>query len=267
MIKYCCVVVVVLLLLSGCSAKNGIVTVEGSTSAEKVLGFVSEGYEQLSGIRVNFNPTGSSAGLEAVKEGRCDIGVISRSLTDEEASIFHSTVIAFDTICLVVNSSNSISELSLQEVSAVFKGEITNWSQLGGADRPIVIIGREAGSGTRDAFETVTNTKGRCVYKQELTSAGDIVSAVNSNVNAIGYTSLESVKGGVNVLQVDTLEPTTENVLAGKYKLARELSVVTLKSRQLPTDESEFYKFLLSNEAAQLISLAGFIPAVGNIGR
>lgn len=245
--------------LSGCSANSETVTVEGSTSVEQVLGFLAEGYELETNRRVNYNPTGSSAGIESVLEGRCDIGVISRELTAEESEMLVSIPFAIDTIVLVTNSDNGVSELGSDDISAIFKGEITNWKELGGNDLPIVPIGRESGSGTRDVFETVTDTKGECLYQQELTSAGDVITAVSSNKNAIGYTSLEAVKGGVNVLSVDGVEPTDENLKSGKYKLQRRFMFVTAGNRELPSAEKAFLNFVLSQRGGYYIELAGVI--------
>jgi len=250
------------LLLVGCGSGSKTLTVEGSTSVEQVLGFLTEGYEQETGNRVNFNPTGSSAGIEAVLEGRCDIGVVSRELTAEETEKLHYIPIAVDTIVLVVNPKNSIYDLNSEDIASIFKGEVTNWKHFGGEDRPIVPIGRESGSGTRDVFESATGTKGECQYVQELTSAGDIITAVSVNENAIGYTSLEAVKGSVKVLTFNGTEPTEENIKSGKYTLNRRFSLVVSASRQLPQNNREFLEFATSSRGAYYIELAGAV-AVG----
>ena len=260
MVRNIGITLMLLLLLSACGGNGNTLTTEGSTSAEKVMGFLSEGYEKEAGTRVNFNPTGSSAGIESVKEGRCDIGVISRELTSEEKTALESVPIAIDTIVVVTNIENGLNELTLAEISRIFSGEVTDWSRFGADSRPIVIIGREAGSGTRDAFETATGLKGQCKYKQELTSAGDVITAVKSNKNAIGYTSLESVRDNVKVLNIDGVSPTEENIKSGKYILQRQFLFVTVKGQILSGKKKEFYDFVVSGNGSKYIRLAGWIP-------
>lgn len=260
--RFAAVLMIFCLLLVGCSMGSNTVTVEGSTSVEQVLGFLAEGYELETDRNVNYNPTGSSAGIESVLEGRCDIGVISRELTAEESEKLKSIPFAIDTIVLVTNRENSVSELSSAEIFAIFTGEITNWKELGGNDHPIVPIGRESGSGTRNVFETVTDTRGKCLYQQELTSAGDVITAVGSNRNAIGYTSLEAVKGGVSIMSVDGVQPTGESLRSGEYRLRREFLFVTAKNRVLPDSDKAFLDFVLSQRGGYYIELAGVI-AVG----
>lgn len=247
------------LLLTAC-AKSGVVTVEGSTSVEKVLGFLTEGYEKETGNRVNFNPTGSSAGVEAVLSGRCGIGAISRELTLAESEKLYSITIAIDTIVIIVHPKNEILNLSTDEISSIFRGEVTNWSELGGSDRPIVPIGRERGSGTRVVFETATNTKDRCQYMQELTSAGDVIAAVSSNENAIGYTSLEAVSGNVRVLSFDGVEPTADNIISNKYRLSRKFLLIVSKTAELSTQQKAFLDFATSEKGSYYINLSGALP-------
>ena len=160
-------------------ALSGSVSTDGSTSMEKVIGALGEAYEQKTGVTVTYNPTGSGSGIKAVGEGRCDIGLSSRALKDEEkASGLTQTILAYDGIAIIVNPANPITDLSLEQIAKVYTGEITNWSELGGDDAEIVLIGREAGSGTRDGFESITGTTDACQYRQELTSTGDVITTV-----------------------------------------------------------------------------------------
>lgn len=251
------------LLFVGCGVGSDIVTVEGSTSLELMLGFLTEGYEKETGKRVNFNPTGSSAGIEAVLSGRCSVGAVSRELTVTESEKLDLIPLAIDTIVVIVNLQNPIMDLSVDEISAIFKGEVTNWSALGGSDRPIVPVGREQGSGTRDVFETATDTKGKCRYIQELTSAGDVIAAVRSNENAIGYTSLEAVGDNVRVLSFNGVAPTIDNITSSTYRLGRRFSLVVSKDRRLSEAEREFLIFAISEKGAHYIELCGAIPLYG----
>lgn len=171
------------------------VSTDGSTSMEKVIGYLSEAYmADNSDTKVTYNPTGSGSGIQAVSEGRCDIGLSSRDLKSEEAAALEGTVVAIDGIAVIVNPENPVADLTIEQIGLIYKGEIANWSEVGGSDAPIVLIGREAASGTRDGFESITETEDACKYAQELTSTGDVVQTVASNPNAIGYASLASVK-------------------------------------------------------------------------
>ncbi|MBQ4087467.1 MAG: substrate-binding domain-containing protein, partial [Clostridia bacterium] len=170
------VAVLALTMLTGCGGKaSGSVTTDGSTSMEKVIGALGEAFQNETGISFTYNPTGSGSGIKAVQEGRCDIGLSSRDLTDEEkAAGLTGTVLAYDGIAIIVNPENPVSDLSLETIAKIYTGEITNWSDIGGNDAEIVLIGREAGSGTRDGFESITDTEDACQYRQELTSTGDV---------------------------------------------------------------------------------------------
>lgn len=210
--------------LTGCgtgSTQNvsGTVATDGSTSMEKVIGYLSEAYmEENNKIKVTYNPTGSGSGIQAVSEGRCDIGLSSRDLKDEEKSNLEDTVVAIDGIAIIVNPKNTVKDLTIAQITSLYKGEVTNWKEVGGADSPVVLIGREAASGTRDGFESITNTKDSCKYSQELTSTGDVVQTVASNPNAIGYASLASVNEKVKALDVEGVTPTTDTIQNGTYK-------------------------------------------------
>ena len=197
------VVVLAICMLVGCAPKETVST-DGSTSMNKVIGALGEAFEADTGITVSYNATGSGAGIQAVLEGRCDIGLSSRRLKDEEkAKGLEETILAYDGIAIIVNSENPVNGLDLETIAKIYTGEITNWNQVGGNDAQIVLIGREDGSGTRDGFESITGTVGECKYRQELTSTGDVITSVASNPAAIGYASLASVKNTVKAVTVD----------------------------------------------------------------
>ena len=242
---------------------SGTVSTDGSTSMEKVIGALSEAFmEANSKVSVTYNPTGSSAGIQAVQEGRCDIGLSSRALKDEEkASGLLETILAYDGIAIIVNPENPISELSLEEIAKVYTGEITNWSELGGNDAEIVLIGREAGSGTRDGFETITGTTDACQYRQELTSTGDVITAVAQNPDAIGYASLASVKDTVKALVVEGVTPSEETVKDGSYLVQRPFVLVTREGVALSEAAQAFFDYITSSEVASIISEAGAVAA------
>ena len=184
------------------------VSTDGSTSMEKVIGFLSEAYmEEHGDIKVTYNPTGSGSGIQAVSEGRCDIGLASRDLKEEEQADLEGTVVAIDGIGIIVNPANTVEDLTVEQIGQIYIGEITNWSEVGGSDAPIVCIGREAASGTRDGFEEVTGTKDQCKYSQELTSTGDVVQTVSGNPNAIGYASVASANDSVKLISVEGVAP------------------------------------------------------------
>ena len=207
-----CIAAAMLLVfaLVGCgnNAAKEPVSTDGSTSMSKVIGALSETFEADTGITVTYNATGSGSGIQAVEEGRCDIGLSSRSLKDEEkAKGLQETVLAYDGIAMIVNPANPVQELDLETIAKIYTGEITNWKDVGGDDAEIVLIGREAGSGTRDGFESISGTKDKCQYRQELTSTGDVITTVGSNPDAIGYASLASVKETVKALTVGVWLP------------------------------------------------------------
>lgn len=237
------------------------VSTDGSTSMEKVIGFLSEAYmEEKENIKVTYNPTGSSAGIQAVSEGRCDIGLASRDLKEEEQSDLTATVVAIDGIGIVINPDNPVTDLSVEQVGRIYTGEISNWKEVGGKDAPIVCIGREAASGTRDGFEEVTGTKDKCKYSQELTSTGDVVQTVAGNPNAIGYASVASVNDSVRAVSIEGIEPTTETIQNGEYKIQRNFVLVTKKDASLSEAAQEFFDFATSEQADDLITQAGAVP-------
>lgn len=239
------------------------VSTDGSTSMEKVIGFLSESYmEENKNVKVTYNPTGSGAGITAVSEGRCDIGLSSRDLKDDEAQTLDSKTVAIDGIAIIVNSENKLSDLSIEQIAKLYTGEITNWSELGGDDAPVVLIGREAASGTRDGFESITDTKEKCKYTQELTSTGDVIQTVSSNPNAIGYASLAAVNDKVKVLSVENVAPSVKTIQDGSYKVQRDFNLITKKGAKLSGAAQKFYDFATSAAADTLIEKAGAVPVV-----
>ena len=242
---------------------SGTVSTDGSTSMEKVIGALGEKFMQDNdGVNFTYNPTGSGSGITAVSEGRCDIGLSSRNLKDEEKeSGLSATVLALDGIAIIVNPENDVTDLSLEDIAAMYKGEITNWSEVGGGDAEIVIIGREAGSGTRDGFESITGTQDACQYRQELTSTGDVITTVSQNPDAIGYVSLAAVKDSVKVVSVDGITPTEETVKDGTYAIQRPFILVTKDGVELSVVAQAFFDYATSAEAAEIIAAAGAVAA------
>ena len=242
---------------------SGTVSTDGSTSMEKVIGGLGEMFmERNSGITFTYNPTGSGSGIKAVQEGRCDIGLASRSLKTEEAeSGLTETVLAYDGIAVIVNMENPVSDLDVQTIAKIYTGEITNWSEVGGNDAEIVLIGREAGSGTRDGFESITETEEACKYRQELTSTGDVITTVSQNPGAIGYASVASVKDSVIAVTVDGIAPTDESIKDGSYVVQRPFVLVTKSDVQLSDAAQQFYDYITSTDAMGIITEAGVVPA------
>ena len=244
-------------------AQSATVSTDGSTSMEKVIGYLSESYmEENKNVKVTYNPTGSGAGIQAVSEGRCDIGLSSRDLKDDEKTTLDQTVVAIDGIAIVVNPENKIEDLSVEQIGKIYTGEITNWKDVGGDDKPIVLIGREAASGTRDGFESITGTKDKCKYNQELTSTGDVIQTVSSNPNAIGYASLAAIKDTVKALSVENVKPSKDTIQNKTYKIQRDFVLVTKKDTKLSDAAQKFFDFATSKEADALIEKAGAIPVV-----
>lgn len=249
-------------VLVGCGSKGKTVSTDGSTSMEKVIGALGEAFEgDNSGITFTYNPTGSSAGITAVAEGRCDIGLSSRALKDDEkAQGLTETILALDGIAVIVNPKNPVNDLTLDEIAKIYTGEIKNWKDVGGNDAEIVLIGREAGSGTRDGFESITGTKDACAYRQELTSTGDVVTTVAGNPNAVGYASLASLKDTVKALSVGGVAPSEATVKDGSYAVQRPFVLVTKSGAKLSGSAQKFFDFALSAEANSIISGAGAVP-------
>ena len=256
--------------LAGCGSNSdepsgetgGTVATDGSTSMEAVIGSLGEKFmEENPDISFTYNPTGSGTGITAVSEGRCDIGLSSRDLKDEEKDAgLEATEVALDGIAVVVNSENEVSDLSMEQIKDIYTGKITNWSELGGADSEIVLIGREAGSGTRDGFESITETEEQCAYRQELTSTGDVITTVSKNPNAIGYASLAAVDESVKTVTVDGVSPSEDTISDGSYKIQRPFMLVTKADSQLSDAAQKFFDYATSAEAAEIISGAGAVP-------
>ena len=240
---------------------SGSVSTDGSTSMEKVIGALGEAFTEANpDVNFTYNPTGSGSGITAVSEGRCDIGLSSRNLKDEEAAKgLKATVLALDGIAVIVNPENPVSELSLEQIAKIYTGEITNWSELGGNDAEIVLIGREAGSGTRDGFESITKTADACVYRQELTSTGDVITTVAQNPDAIGYASLASIGDTVKALVVEGVAPSEETVKDGSYLVQRPFVLVTREGEELSEAAQAFFDYITSADAASIIADAGAV--------
>ena len=247
----------------GAAAISGTVSTDGSTSMEKVIGALSESYMAANkDVTVNYNPTGSGAGITAVQEGTCDIGLSSRALKDEEkAAGLQETVLAYDGIAIIVHPDNPVSDLSIEQIAQLYTGEITNWKDVGGNDAQVVLIGREAASGTRDGFESITGTKDKCQYRQELTSTGDVITAVSQNPDAIGYASLASIKDSVKALNVDGVTPSEATVKDGSYKVQRPFVLVTVEGKALSLAAQSFFDYATSPAAADIIAKAGAVAA------
>ena len=253
----------ILLLFSGCAGKAGTVSTDGSTSMQKVIGALSESFmAKNKSITVTYNPTGSGSGISAVLEGRCDIGLSSRSLKPEEtAKGLTETVLAYDGIAVIVHPDNAVTYLTLETIADIYTGKITTWEELGGTGGQIVLIGREAGSGTRDGFETVTGTKDACAYRQELTSTGDVITSVSQTPGAIGYASLASVKETVKMLSVNGVAPSEATVKSGEYALQRPFVLVTRTNETLSDSAQKFFDYMTSSDASDIIAAAGAVSA------
>ena len=243
---------------------SGSVSTNGSTSMEKVIGALSEQFmADNSGVTVTYDPTGSGAGIEAASNGSADIGLASRALKDEEkAGGLTETIVALDGIAVIVNADSKVADLTVEQIGKIFTGEITDWSEVGGDAGTISCIGREAGSGTRDGFESITGTKDACKLDQELTSTGGVIEAVAGNPNAIGYASLSAVEGKntVKAVTVGGVACTEETVLNGSYAIQRPFVLVTKTGENLSPAAQAFFDYATSSVASQLIKAAGAVP-------
>ena len=251
-------------LLAGCGAESGgSVSTDGSTSMEKVIGALGEAFmKKNQGMTFTYNPTGSGSGIKAVEAGTCDIGLASRSLKDEEkAAGLTETVLAYDGIAVIVHPDNPVSDLDVDTIAKIYTGEITNWKEVGGNDAQIVLIGREAGSGTRDGFESITGTSEQCQYRQELTSTGDVITTVSQNPDAIGYASLAALKDNVKALTVGGVAPTEDTVKDGSYVIQRPFVLVTKTDKKLSSAAQKFFDYATSPDAAGIIAQAGAVAA------
>ena len=243
------------------AAVSGTVSTDGSTSMEKVINSLGESFMAANkDVKFTYNPTGSGSGIQAVSEGRCDIGLSSRALkSDEKESGLTETVLALDGIAIVVSPENPVSDLDVDTIAKIYTGEITNWKDVGGNDAEIVLIGREAGSGTRDGFESITGTKDSCAYRQELTSTGDVINTVSKNPNAIGYASLSAVGDSVKALTVGGVAATEDTVRDGSYVVQRPFVLVTKTGSELSPAAQAFFDYATSGEVADIIANAGAV--------
>ena len=250
-------------LFVGCGTASSTVSTDGSTSMEKVIGALGESFmNNNKGITFTYNPTGSGSGITAVAEGRCDIGLSSRSLKAEEKEQgLVETILAYDGIAVIVNPENPVTDLSTETIAKIYKGEITNWKEIGGRDAEIVLIGREAGSGTRDGFDSVTDTKNACKYRQELTSTGDVITTVSQNPDAIGYASVASVKDTVKAVKVGGVEANEATIKDGSYVVQRPFVLVTKSGEKLSSAAQKFFGYVTSEKARTAISSAGVVAA------
>ena len=240
---------------------SGNVATGGSTSMKNVIAALTEGFAEVEpGITVSYDPTGSGAGITGATDKTLDIGLSSRGLKDEEKNDVDGTVIALDGIAIIVNKASKVEDLTVDQLKQMFTGEITNWSEVGGDDGEIVLIGREAGSGTRDGFESIVDVKDSCKYAQELTATGAVISAVEANPLAIGYASLSAVGDTVKMVTVGGVECSEETVKDGSYEVQRPFVFVTNKSVTLSEQAQAFFDFATSTDAADLIRTAGAVP-------
>ena len=242
---------------------SGTVATDGSTSMEKVIGALGESFmADFADCKFTYNPTGSGAGITAVSEGRCDIGLSSRALkAEEEASGLVGTTLALDGIAMIVNPANTVEDLNIEQIKAIYTGEVTNWAEVGGADGEIVLIGREAGSGTRSGFEEIVLGKdAEPKYNQELTSTGDVITTVAGNPNAIGYASLASVKDTVKAIKVEGVTPTEDTVKDGSYAIQRPFVLVTKDGVELSPVAKAFFDYAMSAETNEVKVKAGVVP-------
>ena len=240
---------------------SGNVATGGSTSMKNVIAALTEGFAEVEpGVTVSYDPTGSGAGITGATDKTLDIGLSSRALKDDEKADVEGTTIALDGIAIIVNNASKVEDLTVDQLKQMFTGEITNWSEVGGDDGEIVLIGREAGSGTRDGFESIVDVKDSCKYAQELTATGAVISAVEANPLAVGYASLSAVGDTVKMVTVGGVECSEETVKDGSYEVQRPFVFVTNKSVTLSEQAQAFFDFATSADAADLIRTAGAVP-------
>lgn len=251
-------------MLAGCGSAGGsddVITMSGSTSMEKLCNTLKEEYLNETGVEIDVQFTGSGAGIQAVTEGTVDIGNASRALTDDEkAGGIVENIVALDGIGMIVDKDNTVTDVSKDDLAKIYTGEIKNWSELGGSDTPIIVIGREAGSGTRGAFEEILDIEDACVYAQEINSTGAVLAKVASTPGAIGYVSLDVIDDTVNTLMVDGVEATSENIKNGSYAVQRPFVMATKGeiSEQSQTVQ-DFFEWLDSDEGQQIITAVGLV--------
>ena len=244
---------------------SGNVAANGSTSMEAVIIGLQEGFKSVQpGITVGYTGSGSGAGITGVLEGSCDLGLSSRALSDEEkAEGAVENIVAKDGVAIIINPENPVTDLSTEQVAKIYTGEITNWSEVGGEDAPIAVLGRDAASGTRGAFEEILGIEDKCVYLNEYASTGDVVGNVASNPNAIGYASLSAVDETVSAVAINGVVPTEETVADGSFEIQRPFVIVTVEGAELSPAAQAFLDYALSAEAAPIIEAAGVVPVAG----
>ena len=246
---------------SSTAALSGNVATGGSTSMKNVIAALTEGFAEVEpGVTVSYDPTGSGAGITGATDKTLDIGLSSRALKDDEKNDVDGTVVALDGIAIIVNKDSKVADLTVEQLKKMFTGEISNWKDVGGDDGEIVLVGREAGSGTRDGFESIVDVKDSCKYAQELTATGAVISAVEANPLAIGYASLSAVGDTVAMVTVEGVECSEDTVKDGSYKIQRPFVFVTNKSAALSEQAQAFVDFATSKDAADLIRTAGAVP-------
>ena len=246
---------------SSAAALSGNVATGGSTSMKNVIAALTEGFAELEpDVTISYDPTGSGAGITGATDKTLDIGLSSRALKDDEKNDVDGTTVALDGIAIVVSKDSKVADLTVEQLKKMFTGEITNWKEVGGDDGEIVLVGREAGSGTRDGFESIVDVKDSCKYAQELTATGAVISAVEANPLAIGYASLSAVGDTVAMVTVEGVECSEDTVKDGTYKIQRPFVFVTNKSAALSEQAQAFVDFATSKDAADLIRTAGAVP-------
>ena len=241
---------------------SGTVNTNGSTSMEDVMGSLKEAFEaENPDVTIQYTGSGSGAGITGAQEGTCDIGLASRDLKEDETGV-HQITVAKDGIAIIVNPENPVSDLTIEQIAALATGETANWADVGGNDAEVVFMGREAGSGTRDGFESITGTEDACVYQNEYTSTGEVVAGVAANPNAIGYASLSAVEGDttVKVLTVGGVAPSEATVLDGTYAIQRNFNFIISDSTELSPAAQAFVDWATSTAASDLIAGAGAVP-------
>ena len=244
---------------------SGTVNTDGSTSMESVVKALGEAFMELNpGVTVNYSGTGSGTGIQSAIDGTCDLGLSSRALKDEEKQNGAvENIVALDGVAVVINPANGVEDLTVEQIAQIFTGEITNWSELGGTDGEIAVFGREAGSGTRGAFEEIVGVEDACKYTNEYSSTGDVIGNVASNPNAIGYASLSAVNDTVKAVKVNGVAPSEDTVKDGSYEIQRPFVMVTKEGAELSEATQAFLDFAMSADAADIIAAAGAVSPKG----
>ena len=244
---------------------SGTVNTDGSTSMESVVKALGDAFMELNpGVTVNYSGTGSGTGIQSAIDGTCDLGLSSRALKDEEKQNGAvENIVALDGVAVVINPANGVEDLTVEQIAQIFTGEITNWSELGGTDGEIAVFGREAGSGTRGAFEEIVGVEDTCKYTNEYSSTGDVIGNVASNPNAIGYASLSAVNDTVKAVKVNGVAPSEDTVKDGSYEIQRPFVMVTKEGAELSEATQAFLDFAMSADAADIIAAAGAVSPKG----